>query len=441
MFYIGYCLSFAILFGLSLSCFRKVNNPISQFLLPWALALFLNRQDWMGLYLPSDESYFMFYLSIWGYSIGFMFCFGFKRFTRTGEAIVTAEDRVAAIPQDSPWFVTVLRVSGICCFLYMLWGSFKTYALLSSQNAVLVRETYYATSGASVWGNVYFELVKQYFVVPAYYFCGIIAVKSYFKKRNYYDLAFIILWIVTSLLYDLLALSRAQIVVTISFLYLMLFYSKKDEGNGPRADGSKEIRYILLATIVFGGLFIHWISIERLAFYSWFNQFRLFGLYLAVPITLFDYRDFVMPSAENFYGTFTFSGLTNTLTMLVRQFGFEGLSWGDFGIRLQEYRVIGPGLTANALYSWCLPFYIDFGVLGVFIVPFCYGIMIGNFYKAFLKGQADEWLLPFTLGHIYAIMGVTDWKLLSSSHTILFALLIFFAVKQTTSRSKIRAPN
>jgi len=382
----------------------------------------------------------MFYLSIWGYSIGFMLCFGFKHITQTCDSMAIADDRVVAIPQDPQWFVAVCRVSAICCFLYILWGSLKIYALLSSQNAVLVRETYYATGGALVWGNTYFELIKQFFVVPAYYLCGIITVNRYLKKRNYYDLAFVFLWIVTSLLYDLLALSRAQIVITISFLYLMLFYSKKGEGNGLRADGSKGIRYILLVTIVFGGLFLHWISNERLAFTSWYNQFRLFGLYLAVPVTLFDYKDFVMPSADYYYSPFTLGGLTNILTMLVRQFGFEGLSWGDFGIRLQEYRVVGPGLTANALYSWCLPFYIDFGVLGVFIVPFCYGIMIGNFYKAFLKGQADKWLLPFTVGHIYAILGVTDWKLLSSSHTILFALLIFFAVKQTISRPKIRAP-
>lgn len=109
--------------------------------------------------------------------------------------------------------------------------------------------------------------------------------------------------------------------------------------------------------------------------------------YLGGPVVAFDYAlnsNMLEECGGYQYGTMTFASIDEMLFMvqvILKKISGTGVlparAINKIGTYLHEnYIDVGTEWRWNALYTSCLYYYLDFGILGVLLIPFVFGIMV-----------------------------------------------------------------
>src|SRR5699024_6116960 len=86
------------------------------------------------------------------------------------------------------------------------------------------------------------------------------------------------------------------------------------------------------------------------------------------------------------FGRVTFSGLDEIFIVILRKFDDTIVNIKYYtGPYTSEFINIGDGVTYNAFYTSIFNFYLDGGLLGVILMSFVFGAIIGKVFNTYLK--------------------------------------------------------
>ena len=158
--------------------------------------------------------------------------------------------------------------------------------------------------------------------------------------------------------------------------------------------------------------------------------------YYVGPIIALDHaitHDYPSKMGGYKYGALTFSSLEEFFAMFAfkLQPGYQRPIL-DYIRVVQDVKIdVGPS-TWNALYTWCLFFYCDFGVIGFVIFPFLFGL----FYRKvifYCSNTANIYSLSL-LCFIFVDLVLTPIKFGWQSYTILLMMLFFYYMSNRTAK-------
>lgn len=418
-----YWFSLFILLITTFICFRSILNPISIFVVWWYSFMLLGRQSWTGLYLPKDITYVLIMSSIWGYSIGFMISH------KATKCYSYLHDVSFWSIFDNKKLVHRIRILFIIAFIFVLYNAFRVRNLLSIFSPSELRNMLVQTQQNILWGSFYMVTFRDFILVPSVYVFSSVFMYRYYFFNKYSDLLFLGLSFISFLLVDMTALSRGITFLFLIVFFIVSFYSKKIRPCENKHKFSYLTNRLFLALcLIFAVFILGFITLLRIGD-SITDQGIVATKYFSQPFVLFDMRDKVMPTHNKFIGSLSLGGINTILLLLVRKFGLEG--WNTWpsagGYDIQTPFRVGISATANAHYTWCLPFYTDLGWIGVFIIPFCYGLLIGYLYKKSIGQKSIGLLIVFAFGHAFALMGIHTWRLQEVGPTLLMLVLLFLS--------------
>lgn len=351
-----------------------------RFLVPyasiWFLALALSAIGVLDIRIPQYSTVIILIAHL------FAFLFGFKKkkvccqnHSSFNESLQVSIEKLIA----NKAFLVIL----FACLLYVLSMLAIYYqTVLVMQSLADVRTEYY---NDDLYGPLY-GMMNIFILTPLDYVLFPIFGYMCVKKRNW-------LWgVIMAYLLIHSSLSGGRLGYIRMLLGVLFFvYTLSNKKS------IKQYKILLLVIIVTYGLIVI-TSAGRLGSIGFDSASlkegqlianRHMTSYSSGPIAAFDYA--LEHNFENQVGGFKHGGLTFT--------AFEGLLYtiaGRFGIRyerpiepvvnfLQDSPIdIGSGQW-NALYTSCIYYYLDFGIIGVIIIPFFIGILfryvIQKFYN------------------------------------------------------------
>lgn len=152
--------------------------------------------------------------------------------------------------------------------------------------------------------------------------------------------------------------------------------------------------------------------------------------YTSGAVVAFDYAikdDYIGKIGGLKLGSLTFSGLESLLQTL---FSKIGIAWHDgltpfANIKQDNIISIGDSSTWNALYTWNLWFWCDFGILGIVFFPYLiakiYRKIIGRLYNE----QSLSMLILACIMFMIVLLSVPDLQVISRVGTFLFMIILY----------------
>lgn len=166
--------------------------------------------------------------------------------------------------------------------------------------------------------------------------------------------------------------------------------------------------------------------------------------YTGGAIAAFDYslkKDYVKQIGGYGYGLLSFSAIENIVYSICNKIGFpyERKIIKFTKIKQGRYIPVGNGKYMNALYTWNLWFYTDFGIIGCIILPF----LIGYFFRS-----AILFFYKFSSVYMLILVDFISWKVCYKSvmdsnismlqEIIFIIIMISLARRYKTSRIRIK---
>lgn len=165
--------------------------------------------------------------------------------------------------------------------------------------------------------------------------------------------------------------------------------------------------------------------------------------YFVGPLVAFDYAlndDYTSKIGGYKYGALTFASVEELLYIgvlrLDRQYHRPIEKYVDQ--TQNNYVWIGKQTTWNALYTWCLYFYCDFGIVGLILFPFIFGLMFRKliFYCCRRPNMYSISLLCFF--YVDIILSVMKYSWQSFTILLMILLYIYMSNRSKTKTSIVR---
>ena len=367
-----------ILFYVRSSMDRISKSVLILYLLVWFLALALSLSGVYGLHQPRVSTIMLLLGHIFTFIIGFNIV-KVRYISCSIQSLHLVWDENVDEIISSKIFKLIL--GGAFVYVGIMFVHFYQSVMLA--NALVdVRNDFY--SGELLGEG--FSFMNTYFLISFQGF--ILAIFGYlsFYKRNW-------IWFISGLyiiMYSLLSAGRNEIV---NILLILVFFTIC---GGKLTSSNKTKNYIIFTVlIVLTYLAMGVITGNRSNMRS--SDFGLReGLeetnshivsYLGGPVVAFDYAlnsNMLEECGGYQYGTMTFASIDEMLFMVqvvLKKISGTGVlperAINKIGTYLHEnYIDVGTEWRWNALYTSCLYYYLDFGILGVLLTPFVFGIMV-----------------------------------------------------------------
>ena len=157
-------------------------------------------------------------------------------------------------------------------------------------------------------------------------------------------------------------------------------------------------------------------------------------LYAIGPISALDYsieNNYVDRIGGYKYGSLTLSSVEALLYSISNKIGIDYDKSLDKLVKIKqdEYIVVGDDMWWNALYTTNLYYFLDFGYLGIIILPFLFGRLF-RFFIRYLYVYSSASLFIF-ISHIFIIvfMSFVDFRLVTIYPLLLLIVLFFIGTR------------
>ncbi len=152
--------------------------------------------------------------------------------------------------------------------------------------------------------------------------------------------------------------------------------------------------------------------------------------YSCGAVVAFDYaveNDYATKIGGYKYGGLTLSGFINLINIVTRRFGVDiGEPIQDLVPYKQENHIsTGINSTHNALYTAVLYPYLDFGILGVIIIPFLLGLFVRSAIGKLYKYKSIFLMILVNQCYIMAIYSIFDFRGIASPSTVVLMLVLY----------------
>lgn len=209
-------------------------------------------------------------------------------------------------------------------------------------------------------------------------------------------------------------------------------------------------KFILTLFVVLVVILLSYITAQRMGnsdfnsetIFAGFNDFGKHSvIYMTGPFRALDYA-ITHNYVENtglFYGRATFAGFDSLLKMFIHGFGGTYKSANDIIIPLlqNEFIPISSENSFNFAYTNVMIHLFDFGLLGVFLFPFLFGLFVRSMYYKFIKAPTFPMLVIIVYIFESMIFTVFKWSYQFSNPIILIIILYFLHKSAIKKNRKI----
>lgn len=342
------------------------------------------------LYTPSALSIFILWIGVLSFCLGYIFR-KIPISLYANYSNLYLEKRLNIILNKKIlWLVLIVFA------IYMIWCYTQFFAQIEAYGIVGDMRSSYFDSDSEIYGP-YFHKLQGFIFKPAVYILEAFFAFCLLRKRNLICL----LLLVALFFYHSLGGGRfgyVLMIVNVLVVYL-IFYSK----NNKLVIRFKTYVALALGTLLLALILTFVTSMRHGSFEGftkatiengWEDNSEQIILYNSGPIAAFDQalkNDWFINKA----GGHTYGGLMfGPLIYLYRNVSVFLLGMPDFEqpyIRVsqnvqQDTKIkIGPSQYWNALYTWNIDYYADFGFLGIFFLNFLVGFWFRSIIKMFYK--------------------------------------------------------
>lgn len=408
---------------------------LQLYLIWWGILLFISSFNPFGLYPVTFIVYGLILLSISCFSIGFIL----NGYSKKGYIKQTNTFSETLLLQ----FFSKVSKSKVYLSLLVFFSLFIYYYLLKYQKVILLYGTEDARLLRFYVGNVFSSNAEIYFynyfvetfsiVVSIYLTFSIVLMK--FTKAFYLSMIFLYL-------YSSFGAGRGILIELgfyILFLYLIkgIVISKKNVSfNELKLIKKRKLKSLLIILPVLLGLYLFSIylsnfrkglseiSIENFITGNedFFSQIIIYcvGSFRALEYGINNFSNDIGYT----YGSLSFGGIDEFIFMLFNFIGFQTQpSNFVYGLKTNEVIMIGYNQSFNALYTNIFGQYLDFGILGVILLSFFWGVIFNKSIHLFYRTQSIFSLALVLFFFVTAIISSLSWKLQSVSSTLIVVCL------------------
>jgi len=323
--------------------------------------------------------------------ITFVLGFGLVRINKpvyTKSNLDNLDARIERITKNK----VILVIVGIFA-AYMLYCYLRFFAILQvAQSAAEIRGEYFDPT-SELYGPR-FHFLNTYFFTPGVVVLSGLMCYCLLRRRCF----LLVLMLIGLVAYHSLGGGRFGYVLMFVCVYVVwALYNNKYK---------VEIKYktilVLLLAFAVGYTGLAFVTGLRMDGFSGFNLEALadgseelnehLQTYMAGPIVAFDQGitndSFIRAAGGYKYGQYLLNPIYNIISLLQKFAGGSGLDLpiAQVAEAQQNTKIdIGPGILHNALYTWDISFYVDFGAIGVIVMNFIVGVWIRSVFKMFYK--------------------------------------------------------
>lgn len=415
----------AILFFLFLSK-GNFDNVSRHFLEPyafvWFFALFLSTQGILGLSIPKNSTLILLILHLFTFLIGFKMVPINNAFIVNHNHLQNSVDRLL----DNRFFHIILVV----CLVYVL-SLFTIFyrAVVVMQSLSDVRSDFYE---GDLYGPLY-SMINMFILTPFDYVLFPLFGYLSVKRRNWQWFLIMVYLIVHSSL----AGGRLGYIRIVLGIIFFVYCLANTNGNINRLK-----QFVIMGTVAVVTYCLIIITSAGRTGYTDVSSSSLeigqevanehITTYTSGPISAFDY------ALENHYEKlvdgYKYGGLIFTT--------IEGLCYtilGKIGIAyerpitpvvelLQTQRIdIGVSYHWNALYTSCIYYYLDFGIIGVIIIPFFIGILFRRVIKKFYDNNNVYGFILLAYIFLKLLFSIIQFNFTNYSELLFVCFLLYMS--------------
>lgn len=400
----------------------------------WFVALFLAVIQISGLYYTSNYTLTLLCLNVLSFISGFLVLKINPHYAISVKQInVLIEDLL-----QRPLFKYLLLGSTV---LVLFLFSIYFQRIMFYQSIYEVRDEYYDNELYGAW----FTYLDSYLLWPLAMLSIPVLGYSLVYKRNLYTYI-IALYL---LVYESLSGGRGGYFVIILGLIFVLYCLLNIIKKSPKT-------IVILSSVVFVILFIVSIitagrkgeigmSSETIREGVESTTYQV-GVYTAAPVVAFDYsikHNYSERIGGLKYGKLTLTSVIELYNLFASRVGLA-IPMSDIGnmvkIKQSEFIVVGKEeeITShyNALYTAALWFYLDYGIMGVIVLPFLLGILVRWIIKQTYNYLSIPMLTVCFVSYYYTINSVKDFYL-RSGYVLLMLIAMYFIGKKTRKHNTI----
>ena len=394
---------------------------LNMFVIYWFISIILASLRVYDIFKVSIYTYALVFIGVFSFSFGFLIVA--KK--RNNCLEITKEDISSQVIRLSGNIFYRIMMVLASIYIYSLLVIFFNKILLYGSLAS-VRTEFYA---AELYGPL-FGQINAFFLRPLYLITLPVFAYLLLYKRNWFCLllGFYLFG------YESLGGGRigyVRIIVGIIFVAYCLLNTFKNK---------KRFGYTIIiigAVLIFGLLSI--VSAARQGEVGLDSSTRRSGAettskhiisYTACPIVAFDHSieyDYKGLLGGYQYGNLTFTPVLGSVNLFSSRFGMTiPLKLNELIEYKQNIPIdISPDMDWNALYTANLYYYLDFGLFGIILFPFLFGLLISGLITKLYKYKS----LPLVMIVSYCLWCMLDSVLDNAFHSpydFLFLMILYF---------------
>lgn len=420
----------------------KIVNRISKAILTFYLIycgiwFLISSMNPYGLYNVSNSVYFIQFLGILLFAVGFLFCGGMK----TNNNLMFNKEDPFNIERYKSFPIILITLVLILTF-YLI----KYYSIIAISVSIgdARMERFMIGELFSTWMELFFF---NFVISVIATFCLVLIANSIINEKRF-NLTFY-LSIIYVFIYSLIGSGRGIIIDM--FIFIILAYKINLEIKYEKTDliikrvklFKKIIKFILISLFcVIAILALSYMTALRLNFTEINYDNLLYGFNKLIEATVVyfvgPFRAFEIALNNNYIGTTGFLLGRGTFAGIDELLGLPLLYWGInynyanniIGSILQNNFInIGPDQFFNYAYTHLMIYYFDFGISGIILFSFLFGYFVRKCINYF-QNNPNFFSLAIILFLLKAmVVSVFSWALQSPAAIIYLVSAYYFSQK------------
>lgn len=408
-------------------------NLLYVYLIIWAFALILSSFGFYDMEIPSSFSYFLLILHLVGFVIGALLVktSGSNKSSQRIFPSKNIEHNILRVLQ-SPLFRTIL----------VLMSIYVTYVFSKYWMKVLLYNNISETRGQliEIYGSFYYTFARPLLFLPTTIVCYILFGYALFKKRD---------WVCFLMGYYLVVNASltggriGYVFIALGVIFVDLFIVKANLRK-------YWLKFSFAIVLLYGAIVL--ITTFRSGTISMDSQNLEYGMevaneqlvkYYVGPQSAFDYalnNDYLSQIGGYGYGTYTFTpvvSLTDLFTFVIGNVRVNAQNMMLI-LKLEDTQIFLAGGTQgwNALYTSVIFYYMDAGIIGVFIFPLMIGMLFSLLIRIMVKSGSVIIFALCCYFFILIIKSVFKMEVLWGYDTFVIIIMFVFGTIGTNKLKK-----
>ncbi|MBS4053429.1 MAG: oligosaccharide repeat unit polymerase [Thermaerobacter sp.] len=402
---------------------RTLNTPVVYYIVWWCAWTLISQFNFMGLYHVSATTYAAVTLKVSMFTAGYL---AVSRKTTSTSVQPVSVQRSLSLSKHVLWFQWVL----LAILVFYLR---RYYSVIAQLTVWDLRNARFDVGG--LFSSGIEAMIYNYFVTAWVYFFLLMVISEYLITRRLRPVG--VLSIANVVLYSLIGYGRlvyfdAGIFLAVGGLLFARQYRGTTLLKSPRAHSTRYRGLIVYAVGIVGGIAMSgYLTASRLGHVDWFTGILVMleqGLiYFTGPFRALDVYFFAYADQLTFQlGRATFAGLDEPLSLVLRLLGLDIVP-NNFlvgPITREPIRIgFGDNASFNAFYTSILNYHMDFGLAGIAVFSFLYGVAVSTAYNRFVRYPNTLSLMLVLFMVQTSIFSLLRWSFQNPSSWIILVMI------------------